>query len=578
MRREGNERSGSRSHRQNRRPRSHTAAPPVAAPAPAGARKMLINVTEEEECRIAVVHKKRLEELFMERSSAESHVGNIYKGRVMNVEPSIQAAFIDFGLSKNGFLHISDLQPQYFPDGSGRAEEVGRKTPRRDRPPIQKCLRRGQEIIVQIIKEGIGTKGPTLTTYISIPGRYLVMMPGMNRLGVSRKIEDEETRRKMRKILGELELPKDMGFILRTAGVDQTKRELQRDQMYLQRLWKVVAQRIRNERAPCELYQESDLVIRTIRDVYTSDFDQIIVDDPVTAEKVQDFLSLAMPRSSMPVEVYTDNEPLFYKYGIEHEIESIYDRHVPLPSGGSLVIDSTEACVTIDVNSSRFREIEDAEESAYKINLEAADEIARQLRLRDLGGLIICDFIDMRMDKHRREVEKALREALKKHKERAKCLRTSLFGIIEITRQRMRPSIKRSIYHDCPHCRGAALVKNTESVSLDVMRVLRLAAYHEQVARVEIRVTPAVASLLLNEKRGAIHALEEKSQRRIAVLPDTRVLEGRFHLECFDRRGSVVQVLKDHEEDSRLTNFRSRPTAEARPRVMEREAPESFYE
>jgi ribonuclease E len=513
-------------------------------PRPTGDRVMLINAADGDECRIAVLHQRRLEELFIERASAESHVGNIYKGRITNVEPSIQAAFVDFGLPKNGFLHISDLQPQYFPNNRGQMEEVGRKTPRRERPPIQKCLRRGQEVLVQIIKEGIGTKGPTLTTYISIPGRYLVMMPGMNKLGVSRRIEDEEARRKMRKLLDELNLPKNMGFILRTAGLDKTKRELQRDQMYLQRLWKRVAQKIKTDRAPCELYQESDLVIRTIRDVYTPDFGKIIVDNEATAEKVRDFLAIAMPRSSAPVEVYTGPDPLFHKYGLEAEIEKINARHVALPSGGSLVIDSTEAMVAIDVNSGRFREHEDAEETAFRTDLEAAEEIARQLRLRDLGGLIVCDFIDLIQEKHRRAVERALRDALKKHKERAKCLRMSQFGIVEMTRQRIRPSIKRSIYQDCPHCRGSGLVKNPESMTLDIMRLLRVAAHHELVETVEIRVAPEVAFQLQNRKRSAIHETERQTGRHIVIRADSNIGLDQFVFSCFDKRGGAIRALE----------------------------------
>lgn len=545
---------------------------------PTGDRMMVINVAEGEECRIAVMHRGRLEELFMERASSESHVGNIYKGRITNVEPSIQAAFVDFGLPKNGFLHISDLQPQYFPDHRGQLEEVGRKTPRRERPPIQKCLRRGQEVIVQIIKEGIGTKGPTLTTYISIPGRYLVMMPGMNRLGVSRKIEDEDARRKMRAILDEMEFPRDMGFILRTAGMHKTKRDLQRDQMYLLRLWKKVAARIKGERAPCVLYQESDLVIRTIRDVYSSDFSKIIVDDEPTAEKVRDFLSIAMPRASAPVESYVGKEPLFHKYGIEKAIERINSRHVPLPSGGSLVIDSTEALVAIDVNSGRYRDLDDAEETAYRINIEAAEEIARQLLLRDLGGLILCDFIDMRMEKHRRGVERALRDALKEHKERAKCLRMSQFGIIEMTRQRMRPSIKRSIYQDCPHCHGSGLVKNPESMTLDIMRLLKLAAFHQQVETVEVRVHPSVAFRLQNHKRGELHQLEQDSHRRVTIRPDGNIGLDQYHFECTDHRGQSIRVIEPPELPKSPAEMRSKRLEKAEPKFEDRDTFDEGFE
>ena len=535
-----------------------------------GDRVMLINVAEGEECRIAILHQGRLEELFVERASGKSHVGNIYKGRITNVEPSIQAAFIDFGFPKNGFLHISDLQPQYFPAGMRQTEEVGRKTPRRDRPPIQKCLRRGQEIIVQIIKEGIGTKGPTLTSYISIPGRYLVMMPGMNRLGVSRRIEDEEIRRKMRRLLEELDLPKDMGFILRTAGLDRTKRDLQKDLNYLQRLWKVVAGRIKNDRAPCELYQESDLVVRTIRDVYATDFRKLVVDSGEVAQKIRDFLSIFMPRSAASVEVYTDPIPLFHKSGIEVEIENLYRRQVPLPSGGSLVIDTTEAMVAIDVNSGRFREHDDAEQTAYRLNMEAAEEIARQLRLRDLGGLILCDFIDMRQEKHIRAVERAVREALRKHKERAKCLRISQFGIMEITRQRTRPSIKRSLYQDCPCCYGTGMVKNAESMTLDLIRQLRIAMHQDQAQKVSLRVSPAVAFHLQNNKRQSIHNLEEQTHIQVVIHGDRHMGMDSYVLECFDRRGGVIKLAESTgAARAEIGPHTRRPLPEAPPADMD---------
>jgi ribonuclease E len=530
---------------------------------------MLINVAEGDECRIAILANRRLEELYIERASAASHVGNIYKGRVTNVEPSIQAAFVDFGLGKNGFLHISDLQPQYFPNGRNDIEEVGRKTPRRERPPIQKCLRRGQEVIVQITKEGIGSKGPTLTTYVSLPGRYLVLMPGMNRLGVSRKIEDEEARRKMRDILNQLSLPKQMGFILRTAGLDRTKRELQRDLQYLQRLWKAVANRIKHERAPCELYQESDLVIRTIRDVYTSDFTKIVVDDEETAAKINDFLSIVSPRRQGNVEFYRAHEPLFHKYAIEAEIERLNSRHVPLKSGGSLVIDSTEALVAIDVNSGKYREHDDAEATAHRINLEAAEEIARQLRLRDLGGVIIIDFIDMIQERNRRDIERAVRDLLKKHKERAKVLRMSQFGIMELTRQRQRPSIKRSIYHDCPMCRGAGLIKTPESMSLDVMRMLRLAAHRDNVASATVSVHPQVAFDLLNRKRVAITQMEDSTHTRIAIVGNDELGQEEVRIECRDDRDRLIDVTPEN-------NGRGAPApALAPPPRAESEAPMS---
>jgi len=508
----------------------------------AATRQMLINVSAGDECRVAILEHGRLEELFIERASTQSHVGNIYKGRVTNVEPSIQAVFVDFGLPKNGFLHISDVQPQYFPDRQGELEEVGRKIPRHHRPPIQRCFRRGQELIVQITKEGVGTKGPTLTTYLSIPGRFLVMMPGMNRHGVSRKIEDEAARRQMRETLAQLDLPAKMGFILRTAGLGRSKRDLQRDLHYLSRLWRTVVQRVKDLPAPAELYQESDLVTRTIRDVYTGDFQRILVDDAETARRAREFLQIAMPRSKAVVDLYSEREPLFHRFGIEDEIERINVRHVPLPSGGSLVIDSTEALVAIDVNSGRFRTLADAEETAFRINVEAAEEIARQLRLRDLGGLIVCDFIDMRLDRHKRTVERALRDALKKHKERARILKMSAFGIIEMTRQRQGPSMKRNTYFDCRHCKGSGLVKMPESVMLDVMRIVQLAAHHEQIRRVTVTVASDVAFLILNAKRAVLNEIEAATGKTVIISGDPGFTSDQIDYVAEDIRGQKVAI------------------------------------
>src|SRR5271163_2397692 len=480
---------------------------------------MLINVSEGEECRIALVEDGKLEELYMERTSSTSHVRNIYKGRVTNVEPSIQAAFVDFGLGRNGFLHISDLMPTYFGrNGADVHETVGRKMARRDRPPIQRCLRRGDEIIVQIIKEGIGTKGPTLTTYLSIPGRILVMMPGMAKMGVSRKIEDEEERRRLRQILDSLKPPKDVGFIIRTAGIGKSKTEIQRDLTYLTRLWQNLEKKRLSGPGPLELYTEGDLVTRTVRDFFSNDIDAIVVDNKEVARRVREVIKLANPRAKDKVELYEDPVPLFHRYGIERDIELMYSRHVPLPSGGSLVIDSTEAVVAIDVNSGKFRDHSDAETTAFKTDMEAADEIPRQLRLRDLGGVIICDFIDLRYERHRRDLERKLHDNFQKDRAKTKVLRMSQFGIIEMTRQRMRPSLKRSIYFDCPNCKGAGLVKTPESMSLDVMRKLAIAAADARVVRAQLSIFPEVASYLLNKKRAALAELEARTGKKVVVI------------------------------------------------------------
>jgi ribonuclease E len=784
-------------------------------------KEMLINVLQPEECRIAIVEDGVLEELYVERTSHESYVGNIYKGRIVNIEPSIQAAFVDFGVGRNGFLHVSDVEPAYYrhleqrggdnggrrdrgrdrhrrppqpalddyedfeplspeppagpagieavpgtdeptsaptgpeperaseaaPDqrgGRGRRRSRGRSRRSRDddrtanagrreespeepveakgpaeespaeaiqeserrapesdrcseaepearaggaeeRPPlmgsaehrteegepeheplepppgfdedanflrqperelapmgespaatateedepaghrepayepqrqrtddeadndlddesqaevmaeerlpefadeespersrrprrredrrgddrrgrrgggrrmgggrpgmgrpkplIQDIFRRGQEVLVQVIKEGIGTKGPTLSTYISIAGRYLVLMPGLNRIGVSRKIADDDQRRRLREILNELQPPRGLGFIIRTAGLDKNKKELQRDLAYLSRLWQVVVRRIKKIKAPAEIYQESDMITRTIRDTFTSEIDTIWVDEPAAFEHAQEFLQIVMPRYANRIKCYSDTEPMFHKYGIEDEIARIQQRHVPLPNGGSIVIDQTEALVAIDVNSGNFRADNNAEETAYQMNLLAAKEIARQLRLRDLGGVIVNDFIDMRDEKHRRGVEKALRDAVKRDRARTKILKISAFGLIEMTRQRIRPSLKRSVYQDCSHCRGTGQVKTCESMSIDVMRMLQLAAHQESVLRIQVRVADDVAHYLLNRKRKEITRLEEEGGIQVNVTGVTGVAPETLEFVCYDRNNNEVKFL-----------------------------------
>ncbi len=508
-------------------------------------REMIINA-EDEECRIAVLEDGQLEELYLERASLASHVGNIYKGRVTNVEKSIQAAFVDFGLPKQGFLHISDLHSQHFPSKKATSTEsiepVGRKKSRRQRPPIQNCLKRGQDIIVQVIKQGVGTKGPTLSSYISLPGRFLIMMPGMRRSGVSRKIENEDDRRQLKDLLESLKPPKNYGFIVRTAGLGRGKRDMNADLNYLLRLWKAVSKRVKNEQAPCELYRESDLVIRTIRDVFSSDISQIVTDNPDVAARIRDFLKAAMPRSLRKVKLYDGSKPLFHQYKIEPEIDKIHSRRVALPSGGSIVIDPTEALVAIDVNSGKSRAHGNAEAMAYNINKQAAPEIARQLRLRDLGGLIICDFIDMINAKHRRDVEKVLHEAMKNDRAHSKTLRMSQFGIIEMTRQRLRPSLSSSVYEECPRCSGAGLVKSAQSVTLDAMRALKLVLNHDDVASVELRLSPPAAHHIQNTNRQWLAELEKSSGRTITILPDDACGQDEFQFHCQNARGSKVAV------------------------------------
>lgn len=508
-------------------------------------REMLVNVAESEECRVAVVEDGMLEELYVERMSLSSHVGNIYKGKVVNIESGIQAAFVDFGIGRNGFLHISDLHPRYCGVEGGRdIESVGKRQSLKKRPPIQKCIHKGQELVVQVIKEGVNTKGPTLSSYVSLPGKYLVMMPWMRKYGVSHKIEDENERKRLREILSESNPPKGLGFIIRTAGAGCSKKSLQTDLRYLERLWKAINKRIEKEKTPCALYQESDLVIRTLRDVFNSKINRIVCDSEIVVRRIRDFLSIAMPRFRRRVTYYDGKVPLFHKYQIEGKIAEVQSRTVPLKCGGTIVIEQTEALVAIDVNSGKFRKHQSAEQTAYKINMEASLEIARQLRLRDLGGLIICDFIDMRGEQHRREVEKAFRNALKADRARSKILRMSSFGVVEMTRQRMRPSLQSSTYLACPNCGGTGYVKSHESLAIEIIRLLNLSSSAGEIKRIELFLSPEAADYLQNNKRIAIAQLEQLNDKSVIIHSVPGYTGEKHEIVCYNERGSVVK-LKD---------------------------------
>jgi ribonuclease E len=504
-------------------------------------KEMLINVLEGEECRIALVENSTLEELYIERASSERHVGNIYKARVVNVEPSIQAAFMDIGTPKNAFLHVSDLVSAAYPKRKAAPAEGEKKGGPR-RTPIQQLLRPGDELIVQITKEGIGTKGPSVTTALSIPGRYLVLMPSLARLGVSRKIEDDKTRRELRDLLASINPPKDTGFIVRTAGQGRGKRELSRDMNYLLRLWEVVQARAASAKAPAEIFRESDLVLRTLRDIFTPDTETIWVDSEPVLKRVHDFLKIAMPRHAGAAKLYEGPVPLFHKYRLEEAIEQIYSRTVPLPRGGSIVIDQTEALVAIDVNSGKFRHGKDAEESAHQLNVMAAKEIARQIRLRDLGGVLVIDFVDMDKGENRRHVEKVLRDALKGDRARYRMLRMSKFGIVEMTRQRIKSNLQRATYMDCPYCKGAGLVKTPESVALEVMRNVRLLVHQAQVAALEVTLHTEVADYLNNLKRDTLLKLESDLAKRITIIGSAEAHVDQAVYRCLDARGMEVRA------------------------------------
>ena len=546
----------SRSRREWKRPdRAAIEVTPSGPRAEKGSRLMLIDEVPGESCRIAILEQGRLEELFVERAQSSTAVGNIYKARVVNVERAIQAAFVDYGQGMNGFLHVSDLHPRYFPGGD-KTEKVGRKTPRRDRPPIEDALKKGQEILVQVLKQGVGTKGPTVTSYLSIPGRLMVMMPGMDRVGVSRKVDDEQ-RDRMRKILDQLELPDGFGFILRTAGYDKTKSELKRDVTYLRRLWDQLDKRMDKVGAPSELYTEGDLVVRTIRDVVDDSIGSIVINSDSGFERASTFLNVIAPRSSPTVRHYDESVPLFDAFGVESQIETIHIREVPLKSGGALVIDQTEAMVAIDVNSGRSRGARDAEANAVSTNREAVDEIARQLRLRDQGGLVVCDLIDMRFARNRKDIEERLAENLGRDRARTTFLPISEFGLVEMTRQRIRPSIRSQYFSPCTSCNGLGEVRNADSVAADaVRRAARLLAV-DAVARVEIACGARIASALLAGHRRRIDALERQSGGKIDIRISEQMPGDRFDAYAYDDRNADLDI-------SRLTKI-VRPDVEKLP-------------
>lgn len=505
--------------------------------------QMIVNYLPGDECRIAIMEEGQLEELHTERAGSVSFVGNIYVGKVINVEASIQAAFIDFGLESNGFLHVSDVHPMYFPGADEETtEQIGRKTPRRERPPIQACLKRGQEIVVQVLKEGISTKGPTLTSYLSIPGRYLVMLPDMDRVGVSRKVEDDEQRREMKAVLDELELPEGFGFIMRTAGEGKGKTDLKRDLAYLQRLWKDIERRRKTGDRPRLLYAESDLLMRALRDIWTSDIGEIVIDNDKALDRASRFMKIVAPRSGTKLLHYNKTAPIFHAFGIEEQILRIHAREVPLPSGGSLVIDETEALVAIDVNSGKMRSHGDSETTAYKTNIEAVDEICRQLRLRDVGGLVLCDLIDMMKRDHRRDIENQFRDRLKKDRAATKALPISQFGIVEMTRQRQKGSLRSTHYAKCPACTGRGVLKRPDSVADDAMRDLGALLEHEKVHRVEMVVSPRVAGEMLSRKRQSLGRLEFVLKKHVEVRVSEDIPLDRVNYYAYEQNGADVDI------------------------------------
>ncbi|MEY6432441.1 ribonuclease E [Thioalkalicoccus limnaeus] len=478
-------------------------------------KRMLINATQPEELRVATVDGQQLYNLDIESPGREQKKANIYKGRITRIEPSLEAAFVDYGAERHGFLPLKEIARSNFdPDGVKPGTRIN----------IRDAIKEGREVVVQIDKEERGSKGAALTTFISLAGRYLVLMPNNPRAGgVSRRIEGED-RTELRAAMSQLQIPEDMGLIVRTAGVGKNVEELQWDLDYLLQLWRAIEKSAAERAAPFLIYQESDVIIRSIRDYLRADIGEIVIDDRKVYEKAEQFMRQVMPGNLKKLRLYEDEVPLFTRYQIESQIESVFQRMVQLPSGGSIVIDHTEALTSIDINSARATKGADIEETALNTNLEAADEIARQLRLRDLGGLFVIDFIDMTPAKHQREVENRLREALKQDRARVQVARISRFGLLEMSRQRLRPSLGEASQQVCPRCRGQGTIRSVESLSLSILRIIEEEAMKDNTQRILARLPVDVATFLLNEKRRSILDIEQRQDIEVILLP-TKHLE-----------------------------------------------------
>jgi ribonuclease E len=500
-------------------------------------KKMLINATQPEEIRVAIVDGQRLNDLDIENRSRGSTKANVYKAKITRVEPSLEAAFVDFGAERHGFLPLKEIAHQYYrstaPEGDGKTR-------------IKDVLKEGTEVIVQVDKEERGTKGAALTTYISLAGRYMVLMPNNPKAGgISRRIEGDD-RTELRDALSQLNIPDGMGVIIRTAGVGRSPEELQWDLDYLLQLWSSIASASDENKAPVLLYQESDVIIRSIRDYLRDDVDQVLIDDKAAWQQAHDFVTMVMPKYAQRIRHYEDSIPLFNRFQVEGQIESAFQREVRLPSGGSIVIDPTEALISIDINSARATKGSDIEQTALQTNLEAADEVARQLRLRDMGGLVVIDFIDMNANKNQRAVENRIRDALEVDRARVQVGRISRFGLLEMSRQRLRPSLGEISAMVCPRCTGKGTIRDTKSLALAILRLLQEEAAKDRTGEVRAVVPVEVAAFLLNEKRSAVNDIENSSGVRVLIIPNP-------HMETphFD----VIRLRDDEVEESTTLSY-----------------------
>ncbi|NLJ62445.1 MAG: Rne/Rng family ribonuclease, partial [Alcaligenaceae bacterium] len=497
-------------------------------------KRMLFNATHQEELRVAIVDGQKLIDLDIESAGREQRKGNIYKGVITRIEPGLEACFVSYGEERHGFLPFKEVARSYFKDG------VDVRNAR-----IQDALVEGQELIIQVEKEERGNKGAALTTFISLAGRYLVLMPNNPRGGgVSRRVEGEE-RQELREAMDQLNVPQGMSIIARTAGIGRSVEELQWDLNYLLQLWSAIDGAAKENPAPILIYLESSLVIRAIRDYFSLDIGEILIDTDDIYEQATAFMNVVMPDNVNRVKMYRDDIPLFSRFQIENQIETAYSRTVQLPSGGAVVIDHTEALVAIDVNSARSTRGADIEETALRTNLEAADEVARQLRLRDLGGLIVIDFIDMEDNKNQRAVEQRLRDALHVDRARVQMGKISRFGLMELSRQRLRPALNEGSHVTCPRCTGTGVIRDAESSALHVLRLLQEEAMKEGTAAIHAQLPVDVATYLLNEKRNDITKIESRLNVSLTLIPN-KGLETPHH---------IIERLR--HDDPRLEDLRS---------------------
>ncbi|OOG98332.1 ribonuclease E [Neisseria meningitidis] len=508
-------------------------------------KRMLFNATQAEELRVAIVDGQNLLDLDIETLGKEQRKGNIYKGIITRIEPSLEACFVDYGTDRHGFLPFKEVSRSYFQDYKG------------GRARIQDVLKEGMEVIVQVEKDERGNKGAALTTFISLAGRYLVLMPNNPRGGgVSRRIEGEE-RQELKAAMAELDIPNGMSIIARTAGIGRSAEELEWDLNYLKQLWQAIEEAGKAHHDPYLLFMESSLLIRAIRDYFRPDIGEILVDNQEVYDQVAEFMSYVMPGNIGRLKLYEDHTPLFSRFQIEHQIESAFSRSVSLPSGGAIVIDHTEALVSIDVNSARATRGADIEDTAFKTNMEAAEEVARQMRLRDLGGLVVIDFIDMENPKHQRDVENVLRDALKKDRARVQMGKLSRFGLLELSRQRLKPALGESSHVACPRCAGTGVIRGIESTALHVLRIIQEEAMKDNTGEVHAQVPVDVATFLLNEKRAELFAMEERLDVNVVLIPNIHLENPHYEINRIrtddveeDGEPSYKRVAEPEEDES----------------------------